>query len=88
MVYSFGSLTPSSLFLDAHSNLGGRQTIFVLRRKPGLTDAASWPRSQSWCKSQISAQVFFFTSYFLSREQYKMLLGSKCQMSRTDSCSA
>lgn len=39
-------------------------------------------------RASISAQVFFLTSHFLSREQYKMLLGSKRQMSRADSCSA
>lgn len=38
-------------------------------------------------RASVSAQVLL-TSHFLSREQYKMLLGSKCQMSRTDSCSA
>lgn len=38
-------------------------------------------------RARISAQVFFLISHFLSREQYKMLLSSKCQMSRTDSCS-
>lgn len=34
-------------------------------------------------RASVSAQVFFRTSHFLSREQYKMLLGSKCQKSRT-----
>lgn len=38
-------------------------------------------------QASIRAQVFL-TSHFLSREQYKMLPGSRCQMSRTDSYSA
>lgn len=39
-------------------------------------------------RTRTSAQVFFPTSHFLPREQYTMLLGSKCQTSRIDSCSA
>lgn len=38
-------------------------------------------------RASIRAQVFL-TSHFLSGEQYKMLPGSRCQMSRADSCSA
>lgn len=86
----FRRSVPSVLFLDAYSNLRGRPMIssFVQRRKLGLRDVASWPRShKAGGRASVSAQVLL-TSHFLSREQYKMLLGSKCQMSRTDSCSA
>lgn len=36
-------------------------------------------------RASASAQVFFLTSHFLPKELYNVLLGSKCQMSRTHS---
>lgn len=78
-----------SRFLQLPGRQADRWFLYLSEEKAGLRAFGSSAEVIELVGgASTSTQVFSLTSHFLPRELYKMFLGSKCQMSRTHSCSS